>query len=291
MDFFAPSTLEEALAIRAQRPEAVVIAGGTDVMVAMNFGKLRPPAMLDISRVEALRQWYQEDGWFFLGSGVTYSTVVEQLTRFEPLVQACRAVGSPQIRNTGTIGGNVGTASPAGDALPVLAAYDAEIVLASSRRGRRSIPWDRFLLGVKRTDLKPDELIVGIRWRPTQGPGSFSKVGTRNAMVIAVASLCLVVDKASRSVRVSLGSVGPTVIRARKAETFAAGVFPWAYPRALLSEDVLEHFATIVADAVRPIDDVRGSAVYRRQCCRILARRALTWASREWHGQGEGETV
>src|SRR5207237_4587823 len=218
MDVFLPRSLEEALAMKAERPEAGPLAGGTDLMVELNFGRLRPPAIIDLTRAAELATHRQEDGHVFLGAGVTYAAIVNELPGFKPLVQASRSVGSPQIRHRGTVGGNLGTASPAGDALPVLAAYDAEVVLRSQARGERSLPWQAFLVGPKTTAIAPDELIVGTSWRRVRGPGSFSKIGTRNAMVIAVAGLCLVVDEERRRVRVALGSVGPVIIRASEAE-------------------------------------------------------------------------
>ena len=195
------------------------------------------------------------------------------------------ATCSPRTR--GTLGGNLGTASPAGDALPVLAAYDADVVVTSRDRGDRVLPWHEFLVGPKRNALADDELILGARWRPTLGPGSFSKIGTRNAMVIAVANLCLAVDEAGRSVRVALGSVGPTIIRARDAEAFAAGELDWEHPATSLSPAALDRFGRLVADEAAPIDDVRGSAAYRRHACSVMARRALVWALQERRRTGQ----
>ncbi|MDQ7819238.1 MAG: FAD binding domain-containing protein [Armatimonadota bacterium] len=282
MDVYLPRTLAEALEVKARRPEAVPIAGGTDVMVAINFHRLRPDAVVDLSRLPELRQWREEDGAVFVGAGMTYARLVRELSWCVPLAQAARTVGSPQIRNRGTLGGNVGTASPAGDTLPVLAAHDAEVVLGRAGGRVRALPWDQFFLGPKQTALAPDELVLGVRWRRLRGPGSFLKVGTRNAMVIAVASLCLVVDEVGRAVRVALGSVGPTVLRAPEAERFAAEQMQragaWDDPRAALSDAVVEEFGERVAAAARPIDDVRGSAAYRRHACAVLARRALRWA-------------
>src|ERR1700694_2411806 len=218
MEVLLPHSLDEALAIKAERPEAVPLNGGTDLMVDLNFGRVRPPAIVDLSRLSELATWRQETGDVFLVSGVTYATIVREMPEFKPLVQASRSVGSPQIRNRGTVGGNLGTASPAGDALPVLAAYDADIVLRSRARGERSMPWNAFLTGPKKTAIAPDELIIGARWRRLRGPGSFSKIGTRNAMVIAVAGLCRAVEEGRRRVNVALGSVGPTILRATQAE-------------------------------------------------------------------------
>lgn len=293
MDVLLPRTLEEALEMKAARPEALPIAGGTDVMVELNFDVRRPEVLIDVCRIPELQEWRWEDGAFFLGSGVTYTRVMRELPELLPLVQASRTVGSPQIRNRGTVGGNLGTASPAGDALPVLAAYDAEIVLASARR-TRALPWNEFHVGVKETALEPDELILGARWRPVRGPGSFSKIGTRNAMVISVAGLCLVMDEDARGVRVALGSVGPTILRAAEAEGFMAETLSragtWDDAAAAPSADAVEEFAEHVAAAARPIDDVRGTAAYRRHACAVLARRALGWALAERRERPGGST-
>jgi CO/xanthine dehydrogenase FAD-binding subunit len=285
MEVLLPHSLDEALAIKAERPEAVPLNGGTDLMVDLNFGRLRPAAIVDLSRLGELATWRQENGDVFLGSGVTYATIVREMPEFKPLVQASRSVGSPQIRNRGTVGGNLGTASPAGDALPVLAAYDAEVVLQSRARGSRSLSWNTFLTGPKQTAIAPDELIIGARWRRLRGPGSFSKIGTRNAMVIAVASLCLVIDEERRRVNVALGSVGPTILRATKAEERLAEALAtsgsWDDRLAPLNDQWVDEFAELVAGAAQPLDDVRGTAAYRRHGCRVLARRAIGWALAE----------
>jgi CO/xanthine dehydrogenase FAD-binding subunit len=282
MEVFLPATLEEALETKAEHPEVVPIAGGTDLMVELNFDRHRPEAMMDISRLGELRQWRREDGAVFLGSGVTYTRIMHELTEVPSWVQAARTVGSPQIRNRGTVGGNLGTGSPAGDALPVLAALDAEIVLTKARGRQRSLPWNEFMVGVKKTALQPDELILGARWNAVRGPGSFSKIGTRNAMVISVAGLCLILDEERRNVRVALGSVAPTIVRATDAEAFAAGALAdagaWEDPEAAVPQGVFADFGQLVAQATRPIDDVRGTAAYRRHACAVLGRRALAWA-------------
>ncbi len=282
MDFLAPRSLEEALEMKAARPEAVPIAGGTDLMVEVNFGRLRPQAFLDVGGLPELQVVRRENGHLFLGAGVTYDRIVHDLVDFPPLVQASRSVGSPQIRRRGTVGGNLGTASPAGDALPVLAAFEAEVVLGRAGGTTRSVPWREFLVGVKRTALQPDELILGARWPVLRGPGSFSKIGTRNAMVIAVAGVCLVVAEDVGDVRVALGSVAPTVVRASEAEAFAAQAITnagaWDDPTADVPAALVDEFGELVAAAATPIDDVRGTAAYRRHACAVLARRSLAWA-------------
>jgi CO/xanthine dehydrogenase FAD-binding subunit len=282
MDVFLPATLEEALETAAEHPEVVPIAGGTDVMVELNMDLGRPQTMMDVSRLAGLREIRSENASLFLGAGVSYTRIMRELPELTALVQASRSVGSPQIRNRGTVGGNLGTASPAGDALPVLAAWDAEVVLGRAGGSTRSVPWDTFLTGVKQNALEPGELILGARWHVPDGPGSFSKIGTRNAMVIAVASLCLQVDEPSRSIRVALGSVAPTVVRAREAESVAAQAFDdagaWDEPRADLGGEAAERFGVLVGEAASPIDDVRGTGAYRRHAVSVLARRALGWA-------------
>jgi CO/xanthine dehydrogenase FAD-binding subunit len=238
--------------------------------------------MMDISRLGELQQWRRENGEVFLGAGVTYARIMHELTDIPAWVQAARTVGSPQIRNRGTVGGNLGTASPAGDAIPVLAALDADIVLTKAGGEQRTLPWNGFTLGVKKTALQPDELILGARWKAVRGPGSFSKIGTRNAMVISVAGLCLILDEEGRTVRVALGSVAPTIVRAKDAEALAADALTsagvWQDPEAAVPQGVFADFGQMVADATSPIDDVRGTAAYRRHAVSVLARRALAWA-------------
>jgi CO/xanthine dehydrogenase FAD-binding subunit len=282
MEVFLPRTLEEALETAAAHPDVVPIAGGTDVMVEINMDLGRPETLMDVSRLPELGELRREIGHLFLGAGVTYARIMRELPGHTALVQASRSVGSPQIRNRGTVGGNLGTGSPAGDALPVLAAWDAEVLLGRADGSTRSVPWREFLTGVKRTAREPGELILGARWTVPRGPGSFSKIGTRNAMVIAVANLCLQLDEPTRSVRVALGSVAPTVVRAEAAETFAVQALKdaglWDDPRAHLGPDAAERFGELVAEAAQPIDDVRGTGAYRRHAVEVMARRSLGWA-------------
>jgi CO/xanthine dehydrogenase FAD-binding subunit len=282
MDVYFSRTLEEALELRAAHPEAVPIAGGTDLMVEMNFGKVRPEAFLDISRLAALQEWRFDDGRVFLGSGVTYTRIMRDLPQLRALGEASRGVGSPQIRNRGTVGGNLGTGSPAGESIPVLAAHDAEIGLVATGGRERWVPWNEYVVGVKKTTLAKDELILGARWRHLDGPQSYSKVGTRNAMVISIAMLCFALDPAERTVRVALGAVAPTAVRASEAETYLAAELEraggWDELAAPLSPRVADAFAERVEAAARPIDDVRGTAAYRLRAVHVLARRALGWA-------------
>ncbi|MBM7809611.1 FAD binding domain-containing protein [Saccharothrix algeriensis] len=289
MDFLRPDTLAEALALKAARPAAVPVAGGTDVMVELNFDHRRPAALLDLTRITELRGWSARGGVVRLGAGVTYARVLAELgDRLPGLAMASRTVGSPQIRNRGTVGGNLGAGSPAGDAHPVLLALGA-VVEAASTRGARLIPATDFYLGVKRTALAPDELITAVHVPETGAPQQFCKVGTRNAMVIAVCSFAVALHPARGRVGAAVGSAAPTPRRAREAEDFLsaelAATDRWESPKPL-SEPVRREFGELVALAADPIDDVRGTAAYRRHALSVLARRALDWAWQDYTGKG-----
>jgi CO/xanthine dehydrogenase FAD-binding subunit len=284
MEILAPDSWEEALAVKAAQPDAVPIAGGTDLMVALNFDRTRPPAILDLTRVPDLRDWSADDGRLRIGAGVTYTRLIDELgDRLPGLAIASRTVGSPQIRNRGTVGGNLGTASPAGDGLPPLYVSDAEVELASTAGTRRVAVAD-FVTGPKRQAARDDELIAAFHLPAATGAQQFSKIGTRNAMVIAVCSLSLAIWSERRAVCAYIGSAGPTPIRASEAEAFAAGVLDeeglWE-GRGPLSDAALERFGELVAAAAAPIDDVRGSAAYRRHALAVLGRRTLSWAWEE----------
>jgi CO/xanthine dehydrogenase FAD-binding subunit len=255
VDVLTPRTLDEALAQRAEHPGAVPIQGGTDLMVALNFDHSRPETIVNLAEVAELRGWSREDdGRLRLGAGLTCTEIEEGPLReaLPALAEAARTVGSPQIRNRATIGGNLGTASPAGDAIPPLLIADGEVELASVR-GSRRLPLQDFLVGPKRNVLEPDELIVAVRVT-SGGPETFMKVGPRNAMVIAVCSLAL---RANGELRAAYGSAGPVV----------------GLVRAPLEE--ADSFADRVAEAASPIDDVRGTAAYRRHALKVLTTRAL----------------
>jgi CO/xanthine dehydrogenase FAD-binding subunit len=284
MDFLRPDTLGAALAAKAEVPEAVPIAGGTDIMVELNFDKSRPPALLDLGRVAELGTWRAENGHIRLGATVPYTRIVDELSDVLPgLAMASRTVGSPQIRNRGSVGGNLGSASPAGDAHPPLLAVSATVpvsVEVASTRGTRTIPFGGFFLGPKKSALAEDELITAVIVPKAAGPQQFAKVGTRNAMVIAVCSFGLSLDLANRRVGTGIGSAGPVPLRAEAAEDYAAEVLGWDDGEPL-PDNVSREFGELVAAAARPIDDVRGSAAYRRHALAVLARRTLTWAWRD----------
>ena len=285
MEFYSPDTWLEALEVKAAHPEAVPIFGGTDVMVDLNFDRERPGAVLDLTRVPELGEWDDDEGLLRVGAGVTYTRIIAELgDKLPGLAMASRTIGSPQIRNRGSIGGNLGSASPAGDSHPVLLALDATVEVASAR-GSRLIPVDEFYLGPKRSALAPDELIRAVRIPVGSGPCQFAKVGTRNAMVIAVCSFAVALHPETGSVRTGIGSAAPTPIRAADAEAFLAGELGSAggwESRAELPAGLAARFGELVAAAAAPIDDVRGTARYRRHALAVLARRTLTWAWQEY---------
>ena len=258
MDVLSPRSLREALQIKAEHPDAVPIQGGTDMMVALNFDRARPELLVNLNEVEELRGWARDNGTLRLGAGLTYTEAMHSdlADELPALAEASRTVGSPQIRNRGTIGGNLGTASPAGDALPPLLVEGADVEVASVR-GERRIPLDEFLVGVKKNALADDEIIIAVHLDPSGQPQTFMKVGPRNAMVIAVCSLAVVADRERGELRAAFGSSAPTA-------------------RLVTSPlDEADGFADRVADAAAPIDDVRGTAAYRRHALRVLTRRAL----------------
>jgi CO/xanthine dehydrogenase FAD-binding subunit len=276
MDFHRPETLAEALEIKAERPGAMPLAGGTDLMVAINFREARPDAILDLTAVPELREWAPDDGRVRVGAGVTYTRLIEELgDRLPGLAIASRTVGSLQIRNRGTVGGNLATASPAGDGLPPLYTADAFVELASVR-GTRRVPVAEFVSGPKRTCIEPDELIAAFDVASAAGPQQFAKVGTRNAMVIAVCSVALALWPERRRVAACVGSAGPTPLVATEAEEYIAGALDWDGGRPI-DEDALARFGELVAGCARPIDDVRGTAGYRSHAVAVLARRTLQW--------------
>ena len=290
MTVLVPDRLDDALAALDSDPALTVLAGGTDLMVELNYGRRRPIDVLSLRRLAALRDWHVErsaagagtrEDTVVLGAAVTYTTLLgDELARLLPaLAQAARTVGSPQIRNAGTIGGNLVTGSPAGDTLPVLVAQEATVELASARNGLRRLPVSDFLTGPKQTARRPDELLVAVRIPVRPGRSEFLKIGVRNAMVIAVANCALVVDRDRRALRCALGSVGPVPIRDPAAELWATTRLDWD-GHAAPHPSVVEGFGRRMAAASRPIDDHRATAAYRRHAVGVMARRALERAWR-----------
>jgi len=258
MDVHSPTTLDEALRLKAELPDARFVQGGTDVLVELNFDRSRPPALINLNEVGELKGFARENGTLVLGAGLTYSLAMQGPVAEElpALAEASRTVGSPQIRNRGTIGGNLGTASPAGDAIPPLLVERAEIEIASVR-GERRVALSDFVVGVKKNVLEPDELVVSVRVQPSRARQTFMKVGPRNAMVISVCSLALELDRERGELRAAFGSAAPTV------------------PLVTAPLEEADGFPELVASTASPIDDVRGTAAYRRHALEVLTRRAI----------------
>jgi CO/xanthine dehydrogenase FAD-binding subunit len=287
MEILRPDTLDEALHMKAATPHARPIAGGTDLMVELNFDRTRPDAIIDLARVPELREHGRLNGTLRVGAGVSYTRLIAELSGALPgLAIASRTVGSPQIRNRGTVGGNLATASPAGDGLPPLYVSDAEIELASVR-GTRRVSVSELVTGPKRNCLEPDELITAYELPAAAGPQQFAKVGTRNAMVIAVCSVALALWPEQRRVAACVGSAGPTPLVASAAEDFISGVLDWD-GGAGVPDEALVRFGELVGECARPIDDVRGTAAYRGHAVGVLGRRALGWAWSEYAARVRG---
>lgn len=276
MSVFVATALPDALEFLHDHPRALVLAGGTDVMVEMNSGHRRAGTVLGVSRISELRSWTHDpqSATVRIGAAITWREIeTGPLAELVPaLAEAARTVGSPQIRHAGTVGGNLGTASPAGDGLPVLAALDAIVHLVSAE-GERAVPFAEFMTGPKRTVRREGELITAVTMPVLDGYQGYAKVGVRNAMVIATASACLAVDRPTGSVRLALGSVGPVILRAPEAEAIAASSVDMA--AGAVDDAVVERFAAAAAAAARPIDDHRSTAAYRRRAIEVLAGRLL----------------
>jgi CO/xanthine dehydrogenase FAD-binding subunit len=267
--------VDDVLENLAGRRDATILAGGTDLLVEINFGRQRPAHVVAIDRVDELKD-HSRNGHVRMGALFTYTRMLETDVGSPALQEAARTIGSPQIRNAATIGGNLGTCSPAGDTLPVLAALEATVVL-KSKEGERRVTFAEFMTGPKKSVRRPDELIVAADWDDAGTAQTYMFAATRNAMAISIAGLALVVDRARRRVGVGLGSCGPTIIRATEAERFAAGLFEetgWDR-RTRPSDAAANEFGRLAAGAAKPIDDVRGTAAYRRHVLAVMGARAL----------------
>lgn len=295
-----PTTLDEAVEALQDTPDAHLLAGGTDFCVEVNFGLRRPPAVVALRRVAELRMWQVQGDRIVIGAGTTYADMLEHLREEVPaLAAAARTVGSPQIRNAGTLGGNIATASPAGDTLPVLVALDAQVTLRGPS-GVRSIALRDLVVGVKRTAIEPGEVVTAVSFERPGGSQQFLKVGTRNAMVIAIASVAVVLDVGRRQVRCALGSVAPVPLRAVAAERHAVEELDWsrlAERRAsgtrvspgassgrqaaegrdapFMTDSAIGRFGELCALGCAPITDHRSTAEYRRRAVEVIAARAL----------------
>ena len=282
MTVHRPQSLADALAVAADHPDAHLLSGGTDTMVEVNFSKFKPGNVIALRQIAELRSVSVGSDAVRIGAGLPYKFMEtgELAGIFPALAQAARTVGSPQIRAAGTLGGNLGTCSPAGDGLPVLAALDATVHLAS-RDGERVVPFAEFMVGVKKNSRRPGEIITAVTLPRTDGYQGYSKVGVRNAMVISVASACFVHDRRTASVRLALGAVGPTIIRCRDAESWLATQIDLSsgITATAVTDSVAEEFARRASAEARPITDHRSTADYRRHAVGVLASRLLRRAA------------
>lgn len=281
MSVIVPRTLKDALIATAANPAAQLIQGGTDLMVEINFNHRKPTDVIALRRVDELRtfQINAEKTQITIGAGLPYQLMEhgEIATLVPALAQAARTVGSPQIRSAGSIGGNLGTCSPAGDALPVLSALDATVNLQTADASR-SVSIHEFMVGVKRNSRQPGEIIVSTTLPIVSGWQGYAKVGVRNAMVISVASCCLVVDRVNGQIFVALGAVGPTIVRCRETEVWLASQIDLK-TKSAIAQNLLQEFGDRVARESKPIDDHRSTAAYRRHAVAVLSRRLLTRAN------------
>jgi CO/xanthine dehydrogenase FAD-binding subunit len=273
-----PRNVDELVEVFQANPQAKLLAGGTDYMVEVNLHGRKPDTMISLRKVKELTEWSvrTSQSRITIGAGVPYADMeVGEIASLVPaLAQAARTVGSPQIRAAGTLGGNLGTCSPAGDSLPVLAALNATIHVIGPD-GNRDIDFVDFMVGVKKNSLQPSEFVHSVSMPIVDGWQGYAKVGTRNAMVISTASACLVRDSDEGFVSIALGSVGPTIIRAHNAEAWLMKTTSLR-AGAQLEPSVAQEFGRRVALESRPIDDHRSTADYRRHAIGVLAQRLLT---------------
>ena len=250
-------------------------------MVEINFNHRQPTDVIALRLIDELKtfQISEDKKQVTIGAGLPYQTMERgEIANLLPaLAQAARTVGSPQIRATGSIGGNLGTCSPAGDALPVLSALNATVNLQKSDSARVVSIHD-FMVGVKRNSRQPGEIIVSATLPIISGWQGYAKVGVRNAMVISVASCCLVVDRANGTISIALGAVGPTIVRCRETEAWLATKIDLK-TKSTVAPKLLQEFGDRIAKESKPIDDHRSTAAYRRHAVAVLSRRLLTRAN------------
>ncbi len=274
-----PASLDEAVAALAAMPAAVPVAGGTDLMAAVNSGLLRPAGLVGLGRISEIRGWQYADGHALLGAGLTHARMgrPDFAALIPALAAAARAAGPPQIRNAGTLGGNIVTAAPTGDALPVLAALEATVVLAGPQ-GSREVPVSHLLTGMD--PLRPGELLAFVRAPLLHAPQIFLKATTRTGPGRATASVALVLDPARRGVRCAVGAVAPMPLRPLEAEAWVAGLIDWDGARTL-DPQACTAFGEYVAMACipDPVDTSEGglppAVAHLRRTVAALSRRAL----------------
>ncbi|MDI3408017.1 FAD binding domain-containing protein [Streptomyces cavernicola] len=276
-----PATLDEAVAALAAMPAAVPVAGGTDLMASVNSGLLRPAALVGLGRISEIRGWQYQDGHALLGAGLTHARMgrPDFAALIPALAAAARAAGPPTVRNAGTLGGNIASAAPTGDSLPVLAALEATLVIAGPGGARREVPVSHLLAGMDM--LRAGELIGFVRVPLLHAPQVFLKATGRTGPGRATASVALVLDPARRGVRCAVGAIAPMPLRPLDAENWVASLIDWDAERAL-DPQALHAFGDYVAAACIPDQAPDGTqeqlppaVLHLRRTVAVLARRAL----------------
>lgn len=279
-DLLMPETLPEALdLLDSGAPRVVPLAGGTNLIVDLRDRRRHAQVLMDVSRLKELQGIRRDNGYIVVGGGTTIAELLTDPLVTEhgaPLRDAAKVFAGPMVRNRATVAGNLVDASPAADTAPPLLVLDAEIELVS-KTGTRRVPLDEFLVGVRETLRQPTELLLGVRWPvpPSDSAAAFYKTGLRKADAITVLSVALKIEcdkqKRCRKARIALGAVAPRPIRAYAAEELLNGQ--------TLAPRLLAQAAGMAAEAARPIDDIRGSAAYRRRVVEVLVRRLLVRAA------------
>jgi carbon-monoxide dehydrogenase medium subunit len=275
-DLLMPKTLSEALEMINKVPDIVPLAGGTSLLVDLRGGRCRPQTLINIGELDELHGVRMEKGYVVVGSAVTIADLKRNsliAQHGQVLQQATRVFANPLVRNRATMGGNLAYASPAADAAPPLLVLDAEVELVG-KAGRRIIPLEEFITGVRRTVCRPDELVTAVRWPlpSSSSIGAFQKLGLRRADTISVLSAAATLHRQENGdcdkVRISLGAVAPTPIRVPAAEESISGE--------RLTPELIAQAADLAAEAAHPITDIRGSAAYRKRVLAVLVKRLLT---------------
>ncbi len=277
-NYINATSIDEVIRVLAEkRDRARVVAGATDLILELERGVRKGvDTLIDVTRIPSLNQiTIDEDEGIHLGALVTHNDCAASKlirTRAYPLARAAWEVGAPQIRNRGTIAGNVITASPANDTITPLMALGAKVTLVSAR-GARVVPFKKFYLGVRKTVMEPDEMLVDISFPAMSKSqhGTFVKLALRRAQAISLVNVAIILDLKGETVRsasITLGAVTPIIVHATKAEKFLIGK--------KLNEKNIDQAAELAAKSAKPIDDVRGSANYRSEMVRVITRRGLT---------------
>ena len=274
--YYAPKTVEDALTLLAQANGNRVkpIAGGTDLMVQLRERMVHADTLVDVSGIAELERIWVDEHRLHIGAAVTYTELIESELVHQHaylLVEASRVIGAKQIQHMGTIGGNLGNASPAGDSLPCLYALDADVTLASLA-GERQLSVSDFMLGVRKTVMQPGELITKVSFDiPRGNAGSaFAKLGLRHSQAISivdVAAVAFIDDERISNLRIALGSVAPTIVRSHAVEQILVGQIP--------SDELLDRAAEAARRDISPITDIRGSSAYRLHITKPLVKQAL----------------